>query len=106
MRSGPPTEPPNWFMWKGGLAEPARLLKKSLASSLSLRRNSKSEPWKALVPLLVVTLRTPPPKRPNSAAMLLLSTLNSTRASTLGRVVIWLKKPVVEGAPSIMISLE
>src|SRR5437667_5182761 len=48
--TGPPTLPPYWFCVKAGRATPALLLKKVLPLRTLLRRNSYSEPWKALVP--------------------------------------------------------
>lgn len=59
----------------------------------------------ATLPDRVETLITPPPNRPHSADRLLLSTLNSCAASTVGIVVIWLKNPAVAGTPSISTSL-
>src|ERR1017187_4705663 len=57
---GPPKLPPNWFCLYEGFVG----AKKFLASSFSLRRNSNSEPWNSLVPLLVTKLITPPAVRP------------------------------------------
>ena len=51
--------------------------KRLRAFRTSFLTNSKADPWKLLVPDLVVRLTTPPLKRPNSAGGLLLSILNS-----------------------------
>ena len=56
----------------------------SCAFKRSLRKNSNTLPWKALVPDLVVRLTTPPLNRPNSAGGLLVSILNSWMASMIG----------------------
>ena len=64
---GPPRVPPNWCWLKSGFAPPARLLNQLLASSESLRTNSKALPWNWLFPDLIWRLTTPPIERPNSA---------------------------------------
>src|ERR1700722_2646665 len=63
LKMGPPTDPPNWFR----LNFSAVGAKKVLASRDLLRRNSKSEPWKSLLPDLVVTRTVGPARKPNSA---------------------------------------
>ena len=86
LRIGPLTVPPNWCWLNFGLALPARLLNQLFASSESLRRNSNTLPWKSLPPDLIWRLTTPPMDFPNSAEYVLVCSLNSSRASTLGKI--------------------
>src|SRR6476659_423357 len=92
-------------MRNGGLGFPALLLQKSFASVALLRRYSNKVPCSSLVPDLVETFKTPPENRPHSAERLLLSTLNSCAASTVGIAVMELNNPAVVGIPSTYISV-
>ncbi len=55
--------PPDCSRWKSVSSLPSDVF----AVSASSRWKWKSEPWKSLVPDLVMTLTTPPAVRPNSA---------------------------------------
>src|SRR5512139_2001881 len=80
---GPARLPPNWFHRRGDLPSLFLFEKKSLAFSLSLRKNSNSVPCQSLEPERVVMFSTPPPARPYSAEEALAVDLNSWIASTL-----------------------
>src|SRR5215469_8168257 len=81
---GPPSVAPYSFQRWRAVGSPLKLLDHSLALKKSLRRYSKRLPWNWLVPDFRLTLITPPRKWPNSALGLLVITLNSWMASTLG----------------------
>ena len=86
--------PPNWLRFSAPRAESGIVWpdtgsiksrsKKLRESSLSLRRNSKIEPCKALVPDLVTTLTTAPENRPYSASKAFVSSRNSWMESRTG----------------------
>ena len=76
--------PPNSFRCNAGSFAPFRLLLQVFASSLLLRRNSKSVKCRAFVPERVATLITPPPVLPYSAASEFVMTENSSMLSTIG----------------------
>src|SRR5258706_7827801 len=67
LTMGPPAAAPNWLRWRNGLASPALLAKKLLASSWLFRRNSNKVPCRLLVPERIVALISAPALRPNSA---------------------------------------
>src|SRR5262249_55288446 len=75
LMMGPPMVAPNWF-WMNE-AWPPDGWKYGVASSFELRRNSKTLPWKLLVPDFMVTFTTPPAACPNSAEKVAVCTLNS-----------------------------
>src|SRR5690349_25077106 len=77
---GPPREPPNWFWIRGARTLPARLKKKFFAFRSLLRRNSYAEPWKTLLPDLMLKFTTAPAVRPYSAENFLVCTRNSSVA--------------------------
>ena len=83
---GPPIVPPNWCCERSAFFRPARLLNQLLASKASLRVNSNTLPWNSFVPLLSWRLTTPPSDFPNSAEYVLVWSLNSSRASMLGKM--------------------
>src|ERR1700730_4525271 len=64
---GPPRLPPYWFWRYFGLGNPAEFEKKSFAFRTSFRKYSNNDPWKSLVPALVITLMTAPAERPTAA---------------------------------------
>src|SRR5438093_10318852 len=81
---GPPDVNPYWFDRYSPFLMLARLAKKSLAFSASLRWNSHTDPRSWLVPDLSVVLSTAPPARPYSALKELVRILISSTASTGG----------------------
>src|SRR5215471_8973311 len=96
--TGPPTVPP--YSFQRGRGRPLKLLDHSLALKKSLRRYSNRLPWNWLVPDLRLTLMTPPRNWPNSALGLLVITLNSAMASTLGERATLLSTNSVFSMPS------
>jgi len=74
---GPPSEAPKVFWMNLGRATPLALLKKLLALSFVLRRNSKALPRHWLVPERVIISTCPPALRPYSALPPLVMTRNS-----------------------------
>src|SRR5258708_883573 len=60
LMMGPPTEPPHSLYRRLGLTWPA-VLKYGLAFNTSFCQNSYAEPWKVLLPLLLIWLNTAPP---------------------------------------------
>ena len=94
MKIGPPAVPPNWFRFRTPRADPGidcpvtgstrSRSKKLRASSFSLRRNSKTEPCKLLVPDLVTTFTTAPENRPYSGSKEFVINRNSWMESMTG----------------------
>src|SRR5260370_35793932 len=81
---GPPTSPPSVLMCEEERGTPVRLLLNVLALRCVFWRNSNSEPWNWLVPLLVTMLITPPSVQPYCASKLVFCTRNSPVASAVG----------------------
>src|ERR1700694_5020409 len=82
---GPPKEPPYWLRLYGAMVPVppwAGSSKKPSESSALLRRNSKAEPCRLLVPDRVTAETTPPEDRPYSAGDTLVLILNSWTPST------------------------
>ena len=75
--TGPPIAAPNWFYRSSPFLGRRRARNSPAASNLSFRKNSHPAPWKALVPDLIVALRTAAPDRPYSALKFVVCTLNS-----------------------------
>lgn len=76
--------PPKVFWRSAPFLKPVALLNQGVASSLSLRKNSNTEPRNWLVPLLSVRVTTPPPDLPYSAENVLFITFSSSVASMEG----------------------
>src|SRR3954469_3417287 len=85
----PPSVPPNWLKRSGDLVAPDWFVKKSVASSASLRTNSHRLPWKLFVPGLVTRFVVEPALLPYCADMFSVSCWNSCTVSSTG----WLTKP-------------
>src|SRR5215467_1780182 len=85
---GPPKLAPNWLRLNGDCRD-GDGLKKFLASTALLRRNSNSSPWYLSVPERVAILTIAPELRPYSALYVELSTLNSDTVLIDGWKVIW-----------------
>src|SRR5215469_13282582 len=81
---GPPISPPKVLMWEDWRGTPLRLLLNVLASRWVFCRNSKTDPWKSLVPFLVTMLTTAPVVQPYCASKLVVWILNSPVASAVG----------------------
>src|SRR5271157_2228043 len=81
IKKGPPAVTPYWLKWVTGRGEPARLRKKSLAVSVFGWLNSQAEPWRLLVPVLVIWSKVPPPEWPKAASVSETLTCTSCTAS-------------------------
>src|SRR5215467_16012707 len=85
---GPPKLAPNWLRLNGDCRD-GDGLKKFLASTALLRRNSNSSPWYLSVPERVAIFTIAPELRPYSALYVELSTLNSETVLIVGWKVSW-----------------
>lgn len=97
---GPPTLMPYWLRLKVGFLNGTTMpdapvlvgLKKPVAFSAVLRKNSYAVAWKVLVPPCEATLTVAPDERPYSALSLFVTTANCATESG-GTAMIWLSKP-------------
>src|SRR5579863_4358134 len=81
MTTGPVKVAPNWLR-RSSLLAPSKKLR---ASNRSLRRNSKTAPWRSLPPLFNAMVTTPPARRPYSDENPDVCNLNSCSESSGGR---------------------
>src|SRR5687768_12947447 len=67
---------------------PSLLKKKSFALKISFWTYHTAEPWKAFVPLLVISWKLPPPDRPVDASYMLVWSFTSSSVSGAGAMLL------------------
>src|SRR5512140_2460652 len=82
--NGPPSEKPNWLLWKTSCGA-GLVLKKLRASSPLLRKYSYAVPCSEFVPDLVTIFTVAPELRPNSASVELMT--ETSCSASMGRIV-------------------
>src|ERR1039457_3253052 len=82
---GPPADPPKMLISGGATGTPMRLLKNEWPAVSVPLRNSYSEPWYWLGPVLVTSAISAPEPRPVSAPPLVVVTRNSSTESGVTR---------------------